>query len=212
MNHQRRCSLLAVGLLALAVAATAQPARADFITTQLTGVYEGINPTSGFQEPEFTLTKGSVITPDILLGATVNDMLVNVLSAPVLDLNPSSPEFIIFGAKPTEKAVFAISNPGFLTANAGGIGQIYAGVSLTSNTLPGVDLSFFSLGGDLEIDYAGIVIVPKINPPGSATWAGGVTATFTLTAVPEPGSLTLVLGGLVTLAAAGWRKRLRQRR
>ena len=224
-----RCSrrtLRAAGVLLILLGGAARPAFAGDLITEVTGQYTGIMPASGFLQPSFTLTNGTASTPPSLSGLAVGDLTVNVVMSPSVNLNPGlTPRFTIFGTMAGEMAVFDIINPGTVVQSGmvPGTGTITAGVTLMMNSIPSTDLSLFSGGGTLIVDYRGIAIMDAQDIlilgviPGSATWpfppGTPVSATFRLIAggVPEPSGLALAGTGLMALALARWRGRRSRR-
>jgi hypothetical protein len=85
-----------------------------------------------------------------------------------------------------------------------------ARVFLAENTFPDLSFSAFGSpgGGLFALTTMGVTVDPSSN---TATVAPGATASFSLTAVPEPASAALMLGaGVAALAGLGLR-RLRRR-
>jgi hypothetical protein len=144
--------------------------------------------------------------------------LAVTLTDPSPPAGVSGMSFVIFGSGPMGgMAVFGITGAGTLSPNMSdlGTGTITTPATLISNTLmPAVDLSAYTLGGLLIVDFTSIRA-----DPGTATWpfpGPVVTPTgFRLIAqqqpppgeVPEPASLILAGTGLLVLTGLAWHRR-----
>jgi hypothetical protein len=223
MKIRFRWHLLGVCVPLLLNTAAVPPARAQR-PTEIEGHYSGISPPVGLGLTSFTWNMGHADVPVVW---DVNDLKVDVSSFTNLSdnvqLNMASPMFkLIEDPILMKEADFTLSNPGTLSPNmpADGTGLIFTGVTLVSNNTD-QDLSEFSSGGllsvtfrDMRVDAGGGSGGRGPSTPGTATWpyppGGTVTVTWRLTAVPEPSSLILALGGLLTLLGVGWFKHFRR--
>jgi hypothetical protein len=219
MNRCIRWSWLAPCVLLLSGLVTAAPARADFFI----GQYTAIAPTAGTNQTSFTLMKGTMLAPFPVAGATVNDLLVDVTAYDPaggntnIDLNNTSvpPQFIIFNATKTQKAIFDFANPATLFANDSFLatGSIATDITLdpASPGIAGFNQNAFNTA-QLTIDFTGISVVgtkPDGSPDGRASWSGPITATFKIQSTPEPSTLMLTIVGVISLTGITWFRRRR---
>jgi hypothetical protein len=219
MNARVPGPLLGAFAFLCSITITTAPARADVMVNGIVGQYGGVDPLNGFQLPSFTLIQGTVSAPPILMGDNADPLPVDVTQYGVdggTDVT-LSPTFNI--SEPFEgggSATWDISNPATLFPNEPqiGFGTITADLTLSSNSISGVDLSALSTA-TLTVSFFGIQVVGASD--GVATWPfpnpdSAVGATFTITPrnVPEPGSLAAWF--LVGLTGAGWLWSRRRRR
>lgn len=220
-NLQRFGFAAAVGVTVL----FAPAARAGVTFTEITGQYLGIFPFAATEVQFFSVVNGGILSP-ALLGAPVDDLDVDVTpflpgSRDVIVTNPMTPgKFVIYGPNPaTEQIVWDIdANPARLDTGAlAAFGTIQFGMVLdpASPGIPGFPQGDFALSV-FTLDYFGLLIadVKLDGEDGVATWpvppGGTVVFTFTITAVPEPSTLTLATLGLISLGGRWAARRVRR--
>lgn len=106
-------------------------------------------------------------------------------------------------------AEFAITNASLtqVLTTPISIAYILADVELVSNTTL-ADLSGFADGSSIVISLNGVDVSPGSTGGSADLSRGGATASFTLSAVPEPS--TLVLATLALVSLLGFRRRRRR--
>jgi len=136
----------------------------------------------------------------------VNDVEIdmtgfNVNGGPVI----VSDDIVIAGG--AGLATFSVSNAKLtqILTTPIAIGHIVADIELISNTT-GIDLSEFAAGSSLAITYNGLSISSD-GTNGSADVSGAASASFTLSAVPEPSTFVLTTLGLLGVLGFARRRR-----
>jgi hypothetical protein len=198
------------GLAVLASPGSAGPV--DISLNFIKGTYSQVGPVGSGLTDVF-LTDGTATSPQVpgfIFG--VSDL--QLLSGPGMTVQLGSP-----AAGPSTLALDDPSNPEHTAVfdlatrsqswKCSTTPTIDTRVFLASNTFPDLDFSAFKSpeGGVLALTMTGVTVCAE----NTATVAPGATASFSLTAVPEPASAVLMLAaGAVALAGLGLRQ-LRRR-
>lgn len=194
--------LIAFGL----VAAGAQSASAE-LTTISGFSFLGNHPVLGnvgMNAPGLFSTDGPGLTPvavDMKFSfvgyATVADSIT--VEDPILTFANGNIQFQV--APATHNAVDLGGIPG---------GEMFSQITGATTTVPGLDVSNF-IGGKFAFTYQNAQIQPGLSQAGASgllTLGSVATSSFTFTiqAVPEPGSVVLSLLSLSALGLVVWRK------
>ncbi len=192
-------SLFAVGLLFCPSGAQA--------ALDIGGIFGDINNGGSTVSFEVGVVTSSDDFPGLLSTTpNVNDVEIdmtgfNVNGGPVI----VSDDIVIAGG--AGLATFSVSNAKLtqILTTPIAIGHIVADIELISNTT-GIDLSEFAAGSSLAITYNGLSISSD-GTNGSADVSGAASASFTLSAVPEPSTFVLTTLGLLGVLGFARRRR-----
>jgi hypothetical protein len=194
------------GLAVLASPGSAGPV--DVSLNFIKGTYAEVSP-AGTGLTDVFLSQGTATSPQVP-GFSFGVSDLQLLSGPAMTVQIGSPAAgppmltLDDPSKPNDMAVFD-----FPTMGSGwdhGTNQtIDARVILAENTFPDLNFSAFQApeGGLFALTTTGVTV----NADNTATVAPGATASFSLTAVPEPASAVLMLGaGAAALAGLALRR------
>ena len=183
------------------------------------GVYSGA---TAAPDTVLKFVNGGVITPSVggsvITGATSDDLtlnlagftgVVNVSSGPItipsfsVTLGGNKVVFDVLSAKLTQQAI-AFGSFFF------GLGAVEADVKLNAGltTVPGAntELAKFLNGGKLILTYNGILVTTDgVN--GHANLSFAPTASYTIVAIPEPATISMLVVGCGAIAVFGVRAR-----
>jgi hypothetical protein len=208
MNRWIRWHFLAASFLCLWGVLGAQSACADF-SGPLEGHYDV--PGTGTNQTILPLTNGKMLSPDPLVGKSVDDLTVdlklwNVPGDPV-DLGM---QFKITVDESQYVNFLIVPNMSFLFPDATVplTGTITTTLQLDpmSPGIMGFDQNAFQ-SSLLTLTYGGIQFNGATD--GTATWGHGAFVGFRIESVPEPSALTLALVGVIALTGI---RRLRRRK
>jgi hypothetical protein len=195
------------GLALLASPGSAGPVDPIFMQ-RIDGTYQ-VGP-SGTGMTDLFLTKGSATSPQVP-GFVFAASDLELMLGPGGTVQPSNPAtgqatLTLWDPSNTDHRAVFDSTEAAWNWHSENPAQLTARFVLAANTFPDLNLNAFQSpsGGVFALSTTGVTVDASSN---TATVASGATATFSLTAVPEPASAVLMLGaGAAALAGLALRR------